>query len=113
MVGLAIVTGAILSWFASQYPDGLEWSMEKVAGTAELETPGNSIYEKFKSLQEKTAFLPDYDFKAPQEQTAKEEEAKWPAVSAGTSISGLIGGTITLLLVILFGFLLKNKKVVE
>ncbi|HOK91855.1 MAG TPA: energy-coupling factor ABC transporter permease [Spirochaetota bacterium] len=113
MVGLAIVTGAILSWFASQYPDGLEWSMEKVAGTAELETPGNSIYEKFKSLQEKTAFLPDYDFKAPQEQAATEEEAKWPAVSAGTSISGLIGGTITLLLVILFGFLLKNKKVVE
>ena len=34
---LAVFTGAVLSAFASAYPDGLEWSVEKTAGTAELE----------------------------------------------------------------------------
>ena len=40
----AALTGGILALFASAYPDGLEWSMEKVAGTAELEAAGG-VYE--------------------------------------------------------------------
>ena len=31
----AIITGGALSWFASSYPDGLEWSMARTAGTEE------------------------------------------------------------------------------
>ena len=36
----AAVIGGLLSLLASAYPDGLEWSMERVAGTAELEAEG-------------------------------------------------------------------------
>ena len=33
-----VVTGGALSWFASAYPDGLEWSMFKATGTEEMES---------------------------------------------------------------------------
>lgn len=48
--------------FASANPDGLEWSMEKVAGTTELDAKG-AAYQKAADIQEWTALLPDYAFK--------------------------------------------------
>jgi len=51
----AIIVGGVLSWFASSAPDGLEWSVEKTAGTAELEVQGE-IYETLSQIQQKTAF---------------------------------------------------------
>lgn len=48
-----VVIGGGLSLMASEYPDGLEWSMEQVAGTAELEADGDAyetaaaVYQKF------------------------------------------------------------------
>lgn len=57
------------------------------------------------NIQEKTAFLPDYSFKS---QSDNEEE--WPAVSVGTSISGIIGGALTLGLALLIGFGVKFNK---
>ena len=57
-----VVVGGGLSWFASANPDGLEWSMEKTTGTAELEASGG-IYKTLSEIQSKTAFLPDYGFK--------------------------------------------------
>jgi cobalt/nickel transport system permease protein len=46
IIFLALFTGGIFSWFASAFPDGLEWSMEKVAGSAELESPEHSIIQQ-------------------------------------------------------------------
>jgi len=40
----AVVTGGVLSWFASSNPDGLEWAMFKTAGTEELDTPSKDIH---------------------------------------------------------------------
>ena len=101
MIGLAaaaVFTGAVLSWFASTHPDGLEWSMFKTSGKEELEATGGT-YEKLASVQEKTAFLPDYGFKAPQDGPSREGGGRaWPAVSAGTSVAGLVGGLLTLVL---------------
>ena len=65
LTGLAIavvVVGGGLSWFASANPDGLEWSMEKTAGTTELEA-SNSIHNTLADFQSKITFLPDYGFK--------------------------------------------------
>ena len=59
----SIVVGGFLSWFASANPDGLEWALEKTAGTTELETDG-SIHQMSADIQSKTAFLPDYSLKA-------------------------------------------------
>ncbi|MHB8072835.1 energy-coupling factor ABC transporter permease [Desulfosporosinus fructosivorans] len=115
MVAIAVITGGGLSWFASSNPDGLEWAMTKTAGTAELEAP-DGIHQQLSELQSKTAFLPDYSFKAPvndTEQIAGEAEETWPAVSGGTSTSGLVGGGLTLALAALVGAgisLLKRRK---
>ncbi|MDP8257175.1 MAG: energy-coupling factor ABC transporter permease [Candidatus Alcyoniella australis] len=114
LAGLAVATiviGAIFSWFASGHPDGLEWSMFKTSGHEELETPGAEVYDKLAGLQERTAFLPDYGFKtAEQDEAQHEAEEAWPAVQAGTSVSGLIGSVLTLLLATLIAFVLKRRK---
>lgn len=96
-VALAVVTGGALSWFASAHPDGLEWSIAKVTGKGELPEQEHGVSAALKSVQEKTAFLPDYGFKPPaNEPKAKEETPTWPAIDAGTSVSGLIGGALVL-----------------
>lgn len=105
LVVVALITGGVLSWFASSHPDGLEWAMFKTAGVEELETSAD-IYQTAGEIQEKTAFLPDYGFKATEteaEPSAAASEEAWPAVSAGTSVSGVIGGTLTLALACMIG----------
>ncbi|GAB6156459.1 energy-coupling factor ABC transporter permease [Desulfosporosinus burensis] len=115
LVTIALITGVGLSWFASSNPDGLEWAMLKTAGTAELEAP-DGIHQKLSDIQTKTSFLPDYSFKAPEnetEQSAGKGEETWPAVSGGTSTAGLVGGGMTLALAALVGAgisLLKRRK---
>ena len=119
LIGLVIaviVVGGVLSWFASANPDGLEWSMEKTAGTAELEAT-EGIHKALSDIQSKLAFLPDYGFRTNEAENIQEPvdtaEAAWPAVSAGTSVSGMVGGILTLALAALIGFtisMVKRKK---
>jgi cobalt/nickel transport system permease protein len=109
----AVISGVVLSWFASANPDGLEWSMFKTAGTAELEAP-NGIHQTLSEIQGETALLPDYSFKtgADEENTGESQES-WPAVSAGTSVAGLVGGGMTLALAAFIGLsisLVKKRK---
>lgn len=112
LIAVAVVGGA-LSWFASANPDGLEWSMERTAGTTELESP-DGIHKTLAEIQSKTVFLPDYSFKVNEsenkEATATEAEEAWPAVSAGTSVSGIVGGAMTLALAAVTGFAISAAK---
>lgn len=80
LAAVAAVTAGGLSLLASQYPDGLEWSVERVAGSTELEAEG-SIYKTAGQVQDKTALLPDYAL--PDADSA-----------AGTVVSGLAGCVI-------------------
>jgi len=111
----AIIVGGVFSWFASSNPDGLEWSMEKTAGTAELEAT-TGIHKIISEIQSKSSFLPDYGFKnnsKDEEEASSDTEEAWPSVSAGTSVSGLVGGALTLGLAALTGIsinLIKRKK---
>jgi len=105
----ALFTGGALSWFASANPDGLEWSMEKVTGTTELSS-SDDMHKVFSALQEKTAFLPDYNFKANEEIAAAENENTWPAVNMGTTVSGLLGGAMTIALAGLIGLIINLIK---
>jgi cobalt/nickel transport system permease protein len=125
---IAILTGGIVSWFASSNPDGLEWSIERVYGNPELPEHETGIARLLKTLQEKMAFLPDYAFKKKetslrqgtpgkeQMDSAKIEEAPgsdanpWPKVEAGTSVSGILGSIMMLGLVFLIGFSIKGIK---
>lgn len=107
----AVVTGGVFSWFASSYPDGLEWSMARTSGSEELEAPEGGIHATLSALQEKSAFLPDYGFrKAPanEYEAAAGEHAHWPAVNPGTSLSGLVGGSLTLVLAGMAGMLIRR-----
>lgn len=108
----AALTGGALSWFASTHPDGLEWSLFHASGKEELETP-RGIHQTLAGIQEKTALLPDYGFKGPEEDPSaigNEPVEKWPAVSGGTTVAGLVGGLFTLLLTWLIGYGLRVVK---
>ena len=102
----AVIVGGALSWFASGNPDGLEWSMEKATGTTEL-SASDGMHQLFATIQEKTAFLPDYDFKATEEKSASEDESTWSVVNIGTSVSGLVGGAMTFALAGFIGLIIK------
>jgi cobalt/nickel transport system permease protein len=108
LAAVAVVTGGTLSWFASAHPDGLEWSMFRVAGVEELESPESGLHRASATLQEKTAFLPDYGFKKPAGET--EPEPAWPAIDAGTSVSGMVGGALTLILVMTIAAVLTWRR---
>jgi len=114
---VAALTGGVVSWFASANPDGLEWSIEKVSGKPELPERGNKLESSLKSLQEKTAFLPDYTFRKdespPEQAEAEKSESSWPAIEAGTSVAGIIGSVMVLFLVGMTGVvirMLRRKK---
>ncbi|MDE7067870.1 MAG: PDGLE domain-containing protein, partial [Schaedlerella arabinosiphila] len=77
LAAAAVLTGGLLSLAASSNPYGLEWSIEKVAGGAELEADGG-IYEAAGSIQETTSLLPDYGLKGSES-------------ALGTSVSGIAG----------------------
>ena len=107
-VVVAIVGGG-LSLFASANPDGLEWSMFGNAESGYSENMGldeenygvsSGAAEVAGSIQEKTAFLPDYAF-------ANSDSA------AGTSVSGLLGSAIVAGVAVLVcmagGFFRKRK----
>ena len=119
-----VLIGTVLSWFASAHPDGLEWSIFKTTGTTELEA-SEEIHTALEKLQMKIAFLPDYSFKegeSTQEMVEANEvnvatsnviEEDWPIVDVGTSVSGLVGGFLTLALAVCTGiaiYALKKRK---
>lgn len=79
----ALLVAGGLSLFASGLPDGLEWAMEKTAGTTELEVQGAA--EKAAEIQEKTALMPDY-------------EAPVDNAAASTSLAGVAGSVMTFVL---------------
>jgi cobalt/nickel transport system permease protein len=95
----ALVAGG-LSIFASSSPDGLEWAMEKTAGTAELEREG-PVFEAAAGTVESTAFLPDYAFK------------NGEGSGGETAIAGIVGSIITVIVAGGAGLLihtLRKKK---
>jgi cobalt/nickel transport system permease protein len=86
--------------------------MFKTTGTEDIEPPQKNIYSSLSDIQTKTAFLPDYGFKTKNDQKPEAENKNpvWPAVDAGTSVSGIIGGILTLFTACLIGLFLKKRK---
>lgn len=104
------LTGGVFSWFASSNPDGLEWSILKTTGGTQIESQGD-IYLKFSELQDKIAIFPDYSFKYTREiQEESKEEAASGDINSETSISGVLGGSIILVIVMATGFIIKLFK---
>jgi len=98
----AVLLGGVVSIFASQYPDGLEWSIERateqtLGAETEIEAEGG-IYDTTALIQDNTAFLPDYEF------------ADDPDNVLGTSLSGLIGAAVTFSLAAVTGLIISFAK---
>ena len=93
LAAAAAVLAGVVSLGASALPDGLEWSMEQVAGTADLAAAGGA-YEAAESIQGATALLPDYAF-------------SFSDSALGTTVSGLFGGVLVILLCVVFCHALK------
>jgi len=109
LAAAALICGALLSWFASANPDGLEWSIARVTGSAELARPAESgVHDALSSAQEKTALLPDYALPAGAD--ASDTGASVDDASRGTSLSGVLGAAITLTLAVFVGMLLKRRS---
>ena len=117
-LAVTLLTGGVVSWFASEQPDGLEWSIAKVTGQKELKGSKQGVHGTLAALQEKLSFLPDYSFKKPTEMPAalsesreqKPEGRKSEKSKLCTSVSGIVGGTLTLGLSFLIGFMLKCRN---
>lgn len=96
VMGLAaLLIGGGLSLLASGDPDGLEWSMAKTAGSAELERSG-VVHSFFSGLADTLALLPDYAF--PGSETP-----------AGTVVAGIAGCLFCTLLLGVGGYLICRK----
>ena len=108
---LAILTGGVLSWFASTHPDGLEWAIENATGGDPLPEATDGVAALLRGIQGKTAFLPDYNIR-PSETApgAGEEAASWPGVDPGTSTAGIVGGAVVLGLVGLVGATIRLAR---
>ena len=108
-----LVTAGALSWFASAHPDGLEWSIAGVTGSEEVEREVGEGHAIAGDIQERISFLPDYGFRSrAAADVATEAVSSWPAVDAGTSLAGVVGGLLTLLLVAAAGLFLRLRTAV-
>ena len=67
-----------------------------MTGSTEISSAG-SIYEKAENIQESTALLPDYSLKNSDS-------------ASGTSLSGLIGAVIVVIVCALGGYAVKGFK---
>jgi cobalt/nickel transport system permease protein len=92
----AFVVGGLLSLVASSSPDGLEWSMERVAGTADIERIG-ALHSAAADAQAKVAVLPDY--------ALPDSEAV-----GGNILSGLLGTGVVLLLCVVGASAVRTRK---
>lgn len=102
----ALLTAGVFSWFASTRPDGLEWAVARVTGKTVLAQPAAPLAAAAAAVQARTALLPDYDFKNP----AGGPSARSSIVGAGTSVAGLAGSILTMVLITLSGYLLGRRK---
>lgn len=113
LVITVLLVGGVISWFASSDPDGLEWSIEKTAGTSELKSP-DGIHKTLSEIQSKIALLPDYGFKTKEgenlEESVMSTENSGTSINAGTSVSGIVGGALTLVLAAFTGFIISTMK---
>ncbi|MGB4600167.1 MAG: energy-coupling factor ABC transporter permease [Trichlorobacter sp.] len=98
----AIITGGLVSWFASENPDGLEWAIAKVTGQEALQG-ATGIHTALATLQEKSALLPDYSIKAKTAAAPTDPYGRW-----GTTASGLLGVLLTLSGITLSGIALRK-----
>lgn len=103
----ALLTGGVLSWFASEHPDGLEWSVAQITGKQEMDTPDGALHQSLAILQKTLSLMPDY---ALPKDEATPQTTDRPAVNAEKSLAGMLGALLTLLLAGGIGLALRRFR---
>lgn len=98
---LALAVAGYFSWHASGDPDGLEWAVEKTAPQGAMAGEGEAVPSALDKFVEKTALFPDYNLPSMDEES---ENARY-----GTSLAGVSGAGITLILALIIGLSRKRK----
>lgn len=100
VLGVCVVLiGGIGSQFASSNPDGLEWSLfEKMELDEDDYGAESTVAQTAQSIQDTTAFLPDYAFSSDSENPV------------GTSVSGVVGSAMVAALALGLGVVSNKKK---
>ncbi|MEG1642444.1 MAG: energy-coupling factor ABC transporter permease [Synergistaceae bacterium] len=93
-----IITAGILSLYASQNPDGLEWAVAKTTNDKELTTT-STAHQQSEKITEKIAIMPDYALKSGNHTEATQ-----------TATAGITGSIITIILTILTGYIIRKTK---
>lgn len=84
----ALLLGGVIAFFASGCPDGLEWSIREMTGSTEPSQAVSALATQAAAIQNKTAFLPDYE----------------------NAMSGVVGALITLSLAWGLGSLFLSRR---
>lgn len=109
-VVLTVITGAGLSLFASHMPDGLEWSYVSRPGQPNFKpmiSNSDSKVETINQLQSKYALMPKYSIRSRQENKNSHASAGW------TSLAGVFGSLITMIVIWLTAWGLKKFKTLD
>ena len=111
----AVLTGGVVSWFASKNPDGLEWAIARATGKEGAEGPGaggpRCIGDTAGNDRLPAGLLVQEACRnAGSRGAGAESRKRMKGARLGTSFSGVIGGLITLVLVFLGGFFLKRQS---
>lgn len=106
---LAVIAAGGLSWFASTHPDGLEWAIEKVTGGRGVEGSGQGVAGVLGKAQERTAVLRDHQFEQKTGEGERSTDGPAPRAAAGaeTSVAGIVGAAIVLLVSLGVGFTVR------
>ena len=111
----ALLLAGVVSWFASSHPDGLEWSYldhQYSAADSAIKPPSPTMaaVDEFQSAHTP---MPDYSIRqaGPTVSEGAAEEAgqdAWPNVDGRTSLAGVLGTVLTLVVVYVVAVVLRR-----
>ncbi|MDE6559149.1 MAG: energy-coupling factor ABC transporter permease [Muribaculaceae bacterium] len=84
----ALILGGGIAFLASEYPDGLEWSIEKITGSTELIASSDAIAIAADRVRTSTSIMPDYD----------------------NNLSGILGALMVLIVVWSITYLITRRQ---
>ncbi|MBU5613785.1 energy-coupling factor ABC transporter permease [Geomonas azotofigens] len=99
----ALLVAGGLSRFASEKPDGLEWSVAKASGAPSLAERRFGLPAWLGALQKRTAWFPEYQAPAPAAVTQT-----GTASGKGSGVPGVVGTVVTVVLVVGAAALLRR-----
>jgi cobalt/nickel transport system permease protein len=109
----ALLTGGGLSWFASEKPDGLEYSIAKVTGHEELQRDdAPAWFKRFRQWCSHVAIFPDYQPRTEAAGNQKTEKKPAPQPSfQGNAMAALAGTALVGAVIILLSLLMHRRQI--